>query len=94
MQEQGAPIADRDTAIARLDAASALVREGAVGEALSVLGALSDPKVAGLLGVPERALLSALLLVVPEDRPRADAGEVLHAIPLSADAELAATFSL
>jgi hypothetical protein len=34
------------------------------------------------------------LLVVPEDRPRSEAGERLNALPLSDDAELAESFSL
>jgi len=62
MHEQGVPSADRDHAVARLDAASALVREGAIGEAIAILNMLSDPAAAGLLGTPERALLSAALL--------------------------------
>jgi ATP/maltotriose-dependent transcriptional regulator MalT len=62
MHEQGDPFSDRDNAVARLDAACALVREGAIGEALSILNALSDPAVAGLLGGPERALLCSTLL--------------------------------
>jgi DNA-binding CsgD family transcriptional regulator len=62
MHEQGIPAVDRDHALARLDAASALVREGAIGEALAVLNVLSDPAAMGLLGVAERSLLSALLL--------------------------------
>ena len=58
MHEQGDPVADRDHAVARLDAACAMVREGAIGEALSVLGMLGDPSVAHLLGAAERSLLS------------------------------------
>jgi len=38
------------------------VREGAIGEALSILGMLGDPAVAGLLGGAERSLLCAALL--------------------------------
>ena len=62
MHEQGDPAADRDHAVARLDAACALVREGAIGEALFILGLLGDPAVEGLLGAAERSLLSAALL--------------------------------
>jgi DNA-binding NarL/FixJ family response regulator len=62
MHDQGDPLADRDNAVIRLDAACALVREGAIGEAVSILNVLSDPAVAGLLGSAERALLCATLL--------------------------------
>jgi DNA-binding CsgD family transcriptional regulator len=62
MNDLGGPAPDRDHAVARLDAACALVREGAIGEALSILGLLSDPSVAGLLGGAERSLLCAALL--------------------------------
>ncbi|MET0526644.1 MAG: LuxR C-terminal-related transcriptional regulator [Nocardioides sp.] len=62
MHEQGDPVADRDHAVARLDAACALVREGAIGEALSILGLLGDPSVAHLLGSAERSLLSFALV--------------------------------
>ena len=62
MHEQGVPSVDRDHAIARLDAASALVREGAIGEALTVLNVLSDPAALALLGSAERALLCGALL--------------------------------
>lgn len=34
------------------------------------------------------------LLIVPEDRARVEAGEVLHALPISDDAQLSTTFSL
>ena len=53
---------DRDYAIARLDAATALVREGAIGEALAVLNVLADPATVTLLAPAERALLCAALL--------------------------------
>lgn len=53
---------DRDHALARLDAATALTREGAIGEALTVLSVLGDPAVSGLLGDAERALLCSALL--------------------------------
>ena len=62
MHHQGVPVPDRDNAVARLDAACALVHEGAIGEALTVLNLLSDPAVAGLLGDTERSLLCAQLL--------------------------------
>ncbi|HWM73073.1 MAG TPA: LuxR C-terminal-related transcriptional regulator [Nocardioides sp.] len=62
MHEQGDPAADRDHAVSRLDAACALVREGAIGEAVSILGLLGDPDVAELLGTAERSLRYAALL--------------------------------
>ncbi len=62
MHQQGVPFVDRDNAIVRLDAACALVHEGAIGEALTVLNLLSDPAAAGLLGTAERSLLCAELL--------------------------------
>ena len=62
MHEQGDPVADRNHAVARLDAACALVREGAIGEAVSILGLLGDPAVECLLGAAERSLLTAALL--------------------------------
>jgi DNA-binding CsgD family transcriptional regulator len=62
MHEQGDPIADRDNAVTRLDAACALVREGSIGEAVAILNALGDVAVTGLLGSAERALLCATLL--------------------------------
>ncbi len=62
MHQQGVPFTDRDNAVARLDAACALVHEGAIGEALTVLTLLSDPAVSGLLGTAERSLLCAELL--------------------------------
>jgi hypothetical protein len=34
------------------------------------------------------------LVVVPEDRPRSEPGEVLHALPLLDDAQLATRFAL
>lgn len=62
MHHQGIPVAGRNDAVARLDAACALVHEGAIGEALTVLNLVSDPAVAGLLGDAERSLLCAQLL--------------------------------
>jgi DNA-binding CsgD family transcriptional regulator len=62
MHELGDPIADRDNAVARLDAACALVREGAIDEALVILDLMDNPAVAGLMGSAERALLCATLL--------------------------------
>ena len=62
MHHHGVAVTDRDNAIARLDAACALVHEGAIGEALTVLNLLGDPTVAGLLGTTERSLLCAQLL--------------------------------
>lgn len=60
MHEPGAPTPDH--VVARLDAACALVREGAIGEALSVLTVLADPAVSRVLEDAERALLCATLL--------------------------------
>lgn len=34
------------------------------------------------------------LLIVPDDRPRVEAGERLNALPLSEDAQLSEAFSL
>lgn len=62
MPEQEVPTHTRDHVIARLDAATALMREGAIGEALTVLNLLSDPTAAELLGTAERALLCSALL--------------------------------
>ena len=38
--------------------------------------------------------LANALLVVPEERPRIEAGEIVHALLLSDDAQLATHFSL
>lgn len=52
---------------------------------------LTGPQGSGIL----TSMSSAnALLVVPEDRPRAEAGEVLNVLPLSEDAQLADAFSL
>jgi len=48
--------------VARLDAACALVREGAIDQAAEILALLDDPAVTALLGTAERALLCATLL--------------------------------
>ena len=52
---------------------------------------LTGPQGSGILTsmAPANALL-----VVPEDRPRCEAGERLHALPIVEDAQLAATFTL
>jgi molybdopterin molybdotransferase len=56
------------------------------------LGArLTGPQGSGILTSMARA---NALLVVPEDRPRSEAGERLNALPLSDDAELSESFSL
>lgn len=56
------------------------------------LGArLTGPQGSGILTSMSRA---NALLVVPEERPRIEPGEVLHALPLSDDAHLAEAFAL
>ena len=52
---------------------------------------LTGPQGSGILTSMARA---NALLVVPEDRPRVEAGEILHALPLSDDAYLTDTFAL
>ncbi len=52
---------------------------------------LTGPQGSGILTSMARA---NALLVVPEDRPRVEAGDWLHALPLSDDAHLADTFAL
>ncbi|HSA56989.1 MAG TPA: gephyrin-like molybdotransferase Glp [Gemmatimonadaceae bacterium] len=52
---------------------------------------LTGPQGSGILTSMARA---NALLVVPDDRPRTEAGDQLHALPLSDDAELATAFSL
>ncbi len=52
---------------------------------------LTGPQGSGILTSMTRA---NALLVVPEDRPRVEAGETLHAIPLTEDAALAEQFAL
>ena len=52
---------------------------------------LTGPQGSGILTSMAQA---NALLVVPEDRPRCEAGEILHALPIVEDAELATTFSL
>lgn len=52
---------------------------------------LTGPQGSGILTSMARA---NALLIVPEDRARAEPGEQLHALPLSEDAELSATFAL
>ena len=52
---------------------------------------LTGPQGSGILTSMARA---NALLVVPEDQPRHEAGDVLAAIPLSGDAQLAEHFSL
>lgn len=61
MSEQEVP-PDRDHVVARLDAATALIHEGAVGDALTVLNELNEPGLTDLLDPAERALLVAALL--------------------------------
>lgn len=57
----------------------------------TLTASLTGPQGSGILTSMARA---NALLVVPEDRPYVEAGESLHAIPLSDDAHLASTFSL
>ena len=52
---------------------------------------LTGPQGSGIL--TSMALANALL-VVPEDRPRSEPGEILHALPIVEDAQLATTFAL
>ncbi len=52
---------------------------------------LTGPQGSGILTSMARA---NALLVVPEDRPRSEPGEVLHALPLLDDAQLATRFAL
>ncbi len=52
---------------------------------------LTGPQGSGILTSMTRA---NALLIVPEDRPRCEAGELLHALPIVEDAQLATTFSL
>jgi len=57
----------------------------------TVTARLTGPQGSGILTSMSRA---NALLVVPEDRPRVDAGETLHTLPLGAEAGLAARFAL
>ena len=52
---------------------------------------LTGPQGSGILTSMTRA---NALLVVPEDRPRVEKGETLHAIPITEDAALAEQFAL
>jgi len=52
---------------------------------------LTGPQGSGIL---TSMSLANALLVVPDDRPRVEAGETLHALPLGEDAQLATTFAL
>ena len=56
-----------------------------------VTARLTGPQGSGILTSMSRA---NALLVVPEDRPRVEAGERLNALPLGGEAELSATFAL
>lgn len=62
-----------------------------VGEDGRLLARLTGAQGSGILTSMARA---NALLVVPEDRPRSEAGDLLHAIPLGESASLAETFSL
>jgi molybdopterin molybdotransferase len=56
-----------------------------------VTARLTGPQGSGIL---TSMSLANALLVVPEDRPRSEAGETLHALPLAEDASLAEEFAL
>ena len=56
-----------------------------------VTARLTGPQGSGIL---TSMSLANALLVVPEDRPRVDAGETLHALPLGEDASLTTEFAL
>jgi molybdopterin molybdotransferase len=56
-----------------------------------VTARLTGPQGSGIL---TSMSLANALLVVPEDRPRVEAGETLHALPLGEDAALATEFAL
>lgn len=56
-----------------------------------VTARLTGPQGSGILTSMSRA---NALLVVPEDRPRVDAGDTLHVLPLGTEAELTPAFSL
>jgi molybdopterin molybdotransferase len=56
-----------------------------------VTARLTGPQGSGIL---TSMSLANALLVVPEDRPRAEAGETLHALPLGDEASLAEEFAL
>lgn len=66
----------------------AITRVTAAGQ-LSVR--LTGPQGSGILTSMSRA---NALLVVPEDRPRVEAGEVLNVLPLTEDAQLSDAFAL
>ena len=57
----------------------------------TVSARLTGPQGSGILTSMARA---NALLVVPEDRPRVEAGETLHAVPLGNDAALTTVFAL
>lgn len=63
----------------------------AVREDGSYTARLTGPQGSGILTSMSRA---NALLVVPEDRPRVDAGDTLHALLLTEDAHLSAHFAL
>jgi molybdopterin molybdotransferase len=56
-----------------------------------LMARLTGPQGSGILTSMSRA---NALLVVPEDRPRSEAGETLRALPIVEDAQLATTFTL
>jgi molybdopterin molybdotransferase len=63
----------------------------AIDDAGAYTARLTGPQGSGIL---TSMSLANALLVVPEDRPRVEAGEVLNAIPLTGDAVSATTFRI
>ncbi len=66
----------------------AIVTPGAAG---ALHARLTGPQGSGILTSMSRA---NALLIVPEDRPHCEIGEVLHALPIVEEAQLATTFAL
>ena len=66
----------------------ATVRPGDDGQ---LLARLTGPQGSGILTSMARA---EALLIIPEDRPRVDAGETVHAFLLTEDTQLAAGFAM
>ena len=62
-----------------------------VGAGGAMTARLTGPQGSGVLTSMARA---NALLIVPEDRPRVEAGESLHALLIGEDAQMATTFAL
>ncbi|MGH7648337.1 MAG: hypothetical protein ACREND_09485, partial [Gemmatimonadaceae bacterium] len=62
-----------------------------VGDGGAVTARLTGAQGSGVLTSMARA---NALLIVPEDRPRVEAGESLHALLLGEDAQMSTTFAL